>query len=419
MAARGGNINNNPLSSSSSLSDFTSSEKRKRQRSSIGTGVGVDGECQKVVMTTDAVALDGADGHQGGIDAVGADARVRSKHGSDESGSRKKDKKKKKDKQKKKKRHRSETLDTNCSSDRAPNEDGDNHDNDDSSTMRKKKEKKQKKKKRKLENNDESRSDDGDDCNNVLRQTHRQQLEQPQHQNQQERHHQQKKKEQQCTKTTKHKFFPFEYEHILAPMVGASELAFRLLCRKYGATLCYTPMMSAKQFCDEADRIIDSNKTITNAAPSSTTASTTAKIIASSNICEFQTIPQDRPLVVHFSANNPTHFASAARHVEHLCDAIDLNLGCPQRTAYLGHFGSYLLDACDRQLVLDIVRAGASAVSIPIFVKIRLLDKVEDTIRLCQELRRAGASLIAIHARCEFYLSSILQKFSALHSYSS
>ena len=165
--------------------------------------------------------------------------------------------------------------------------------------------------------------------------------------------------------------FPFDIQHTLAPMVGASELAFRLLCRKYGATLAYTPMMSAAEF-----------------SRSETYRRT-----------EFQTIAEDRPLVCHFAANQPEEFASAAKLVENVCDAIDLNLGCPQRTAYVGHFGSYLLDPKDRQLVLDIVRAGSRAVSIPIFVKIRLLDTLQDTIELCRQLRDAGASLIAIHGR--------------------
>ena len=71
----------------------------------------------------------------------------------------------------------------------------------------------------------------------------------------------------------------------------------------------------------------------------------------------------------------------------------------PQRTAYLGHFGSYLLDEKDRALVCSIVRAGAQAVKIPICCKIRLLDTIEETIRLCQELSDAGASLIAVHGR--------------------
>lgn len=67
----------------------------------------------------------------------------------------------------------------------------------------------------------------------------------------------------------------------------------------------------------------------------------------------------------------------------------------------MGHFGSYLLDPPDRQLVLDIVQAGAQAAQgrVPIFVKIRLLETLEQTMELCQQLKDAGASLIAIHAR--------------------
>lgn len=164
--------------------------------------------------------------------------------------------------------------------------------------------------------------------------------------------------------------FSFPIKYILAPMVGASELPFRLLCRKYGAQLCYTPMMSSSKFIDPEYRKE-----------------------------EFQTIPEDRPLVCHFSANDPQEFTQAGKLVENICDAIDLNLGCPQRTAYLGHFGSYLLDPKDRKLICDIVRTASQNVSVPIFVKIRLLDTINETIELCQQLKDAGAALICIHAR--------------------
>lgn len=76
-----------------------------------------------------------------------------------------------------------------------------------------------------------------------------------------------------------------------------------------------------------------------------------------------------------------------------------MNLGCPQRVAFAGHFGSFLLDEVDRPLVLSLIRKIAENSIVPIFAKIRLLDTVEDTIRLCQQLIEAGAALIAIHAR--------------------
>ncbi|GKY91471.1 hypothetical protein MPSEU_000119400 [Mayamaea pseudoterrestris] len=178
-------------------------------------------------------------------------------------------------------------------------------------------------------------------------------------------------------------------KYILAPMVGASELAFRLLCRNYGATLAYTPMMAASEFAAEMQEHACHKNLDMVALPK----------------CGFQTCRLDRPLVVHVSASAPDEFAHAVAAAAPYCDAVDLNLGCPQRTAYLGHFGSYLLDETDRDLVCSIVRAGVAAgrqartPPLPIYCKIRLLETLEMTMTLCRQLAEAGASLIAIHAR--------------------
>jgi hypothetical protein len=67
------------------------------------------------------------------------------------------------------------------------------------------------------------------------------------------------------------------HRFILAPMVGASELPFRLLCRRYGSDLGYTPMISSERFVEDSAYRAE----------------------------EFQTCAEDQPVVAHFSANNP------------------------------------------------------------------------------------------------------------------
>lgn len=159
-------------------------------------------------------------------------------------------------------------------------------------------------------------------------------------------------------------------KYTAAPMVGKSDLAFRMLCRRYGVQLAYTPMYEASLFAE------DSNYQ-----------------------AQFQTHANDRPLAVQFCGNDPEVLLKAARLVETKCDLIDINLGCPQRRAHAGHYGAFLLDEQDHELVFAMVRKLARNLSIPVSCKIRLLPTPEATLKFCLGLEKAGCAMIAVHAR--------------------
>lgn len=105
----------------------------------------------------------------------------------------------------------------------------------------------------------------------------------------------------------------------------------------------------------------------------------------------------DRPLFVQFCANDPTGFLEAARHVAPYCDAVDLNLGCPQGIARKGHYGAFLQE--DWDLIYKLINRLHTELSVPVTAKFRIQESKEKTLEYAKMILSAGANIIAVHGR--------------------
>ncbi|KAL8674030.1 MAG: hypothetical protein Q9168_001562 [Polycauliona sp. 1 TL-2023] len=183
-------------------------------------------------------------------------------------------------------------------------------------------------------------------------------------------------------------------KHILAPMVDQSEFAWRLLSRslippsEQSSLLAYTPMLHARLY-QETQSYRDHHFQPVRTSPSDPPTNPEAHLDGHPNY--------DRPLIVQFCANDPNDLLQAAIRVAPYCDAVDLNLGCPQGIARKGHYGSFLQESPD--LIHTLISTLAKNLDIPVTAKMRILDTKEDTLRYAQLLLDAGASWIAVHGR--------------------
>ena len=126
----------------------------------------------------------------------------------------------------------------------------------------------------------------------------------------------------------------------------------------------------------------------------------------------------DRPLIIQFCANDPNQLLTSALAVQDYCDAIDLNLGCPQDIAKRGRYGSFLQDDWKlienlsglhlRSFISDFncrfffgktVSTLHENLSVPVTAKFRVFPTVEKTVKYAKMLEKAGAQIIACHGR--------------------
>lgn len=154
-----------------------------------------------------------------------------------------------------------------------------------------------------------------------------------------------------------------------APMVDQSELAFRILCRRYNTDLCYSPMLHSRLFMTEKEY--------------------RSKF--------FTTRPDDRPLIVQFCANDPDQLLAAAKQVEDWCDAVDINLGCPQHIAKRGHYGSFLME--EPELIHAMIRKLHENLKVPVTCKIRVFPELDKTIEYAKGIQAAGCQMLGVHGR--------------------
>jgi nifR3 family TIM-barrel protein len=172
------------------------------------------------------------------------------------------------------------------------------------------------------------------------------------------------------------------YALVIAPMAGVTDHPFRALCRKCGASLTVTEMVSAKA-------LVYSKQKKKKSGPPSNTA-----LLAATYRDEF-------PAAVQIFGSDPSCMAEAAGRALELsgADILDINMGCPMPKIVNNGDGSALMKDPDK--AMKIVEAVRRAAGCPVTVKTRKgWDKGSvNAVEFAQAMESAGAAAVAIHAR--------------------
>lgn len=164
----------------------------------------------------------------------------------------------------------------------------------------------------------------------------------------------------------------------LAPMAGVSDLAYRVIAKKMGASLTTAEMVSAKGLYYRNEKTKEMLK------------------IA----------PDEHPMALQLFGSDPDIMAWGAKIMEQAGpDFIDINMGCPMQKVVKNGDGSALMK--NIPLAAAVIRAMVKAVQTPVTVKMRLgwSRDTLNAVELAQAAEEAGAAAITVHGRTreDFY----------------
>lgn len=164
----------------------------------------------------------------------------------------------------------------------------------------------------------------------------------------------------------------------LAPMAGITDLPFRKICRRYGASLVYSEMVSAKGLHYRDKK--------------------TPQLMHIDD--------DERPCAIQIFGSDADIMAEVVPQVmEFKPDIIDINMGCPTPKIVNNGDGSALLKS--PQKIGEIVRKVSDASPVPVTVKIRKGwdNSSINAVTVAKIIEQSGAAAVAVHGRTreEYY----------------
>lgn len=160
---------------------------------------------------------------------------------------------------------------------------------------------------------------------------------------------------------------------VLAPMEDVTDIGFRLLCRRLGASMVYSEFVAA----DALVRMVN-------------------KSLEKLTVCD-----AERPVAIQIYGKDPIAVRYAAQIVVERAhpDVLDINFGCPVKRVAGKGAGAGLLQDVPR--MLEITRAVVNAVDVPVTAKTRLGWDAEHKIivPLAEQLQDCGIQALTIHGR--------------------
>ena len=158
----------------------------------------------------------------------------------------------------------------------------------------------------------------------------------------------------------------------LAPMEDVTDIGFRRLCKRFGASMVYTEFVSAEALVRDVK----------------------------STVKKLQISDEERPVGIQIYGRDTDAMVEAAKMVEQAGpDLIDLNFGCPVKKVAGKGAGAGMLQNIPK--MLDITRRVVDAVKLPVTAKTRLGWNHDQLIitTLAEQLQDCGIQALTIHGR--------------------